>query len=156
MGFPGGAMVKKTKQNKTKNCLLMQKTWVWSLVWGDPLGEGTATHYSILAWRILWTGEPGELLSMRMQRARHDLAYTHKGDKERTWSLIWERNVLGISLGILALPWVAFPCLSFCVLVCKIRAHWAAVWIRLSVSCKAVHDYIWHLLGTYKYLFLSL
>ena len=25
----------------------------------DPLEEGMATHSSILAWRITWTGEPG-------------------------------------------------------------------------------------------------
>ena len=28
---------------------------------GDPLEEGKATHYSILAWRIPWTEEPGGL-----------------------------------------------------------------------------------------------
>ena len=28
----------------------------------DPLEEGTATHFSILAWRIPWTEEPGTLL----------------------------------------------------------------------------------------------
>ena len=33
----------------------MQKTWVQSLVWGDPLEKGTATHSNILAWRIPWT-----------------------------------------------------------------------------------------------------
>jgi len=32
-----------------------------SLGWEDPLEEGTATHFSILAWRILWTEEPGGL-----------------------------------------------------------------------------------------------
>ena len=30
----------------------------------DPLEEGMATHYSILAWRIPWTEEPGGLQSM--------------------------------------------------------------------------------------------
>ena len=30
----------------------------------DPLEEGTATHSSILAWRIPWTEEPGELQSI--------------------------------------------------------------------------------------------
>ena len=34
--------------------------------------EGTATHYSILAWRIPWTEEPGGLQSMGWQRVRHD------------------------------------------------------------------------------------
>ena len=31
-----------------------------------------ATHSSILAWRIPWTGEPGGLQSMGWQRVRHD------------------------------------------------------------------------------------
>ena len=30
----------------------MQKTWVRSMGWEDPLEEGMATHSSILAWRI--------------------------------------------------------------------------------------------------------
>ena len=30
----------------------MQETWVQSLGWEDPLEEGMATHFSILAWRI--------------------------------------------------------------------------------------------------------
>ena len=33
--------------------------------------KGTATHSSILAWRIPWTGEPGRLQSMASQRVRH-------------------------------------------------------------------------------------
>ena len=32
-----------------------------SLSHEDPLEEGTATHSSILAWRIPWTEEPGRL-----------------------------------------------------------------------------------------------
>lgn len=32
-----------------------------------------ATHSSILAWRIPWTGEPGGLQSMGLQRVRNDL-----------------------------------------------------------------------------------
>ena len=35
-----------------KNPSAMQETWVQSLSWEDPLEEGTATHSSILAWRI--------------------------------------------------------------------------------------------------------
>ena len=33
----------------------------------DPLEEGTATHSSILAWRIPWTEEPGGLQSIGLQ-----------------------------------------------------------------------------------------
>jgi len=50
----------------------IQKTWIPSLGWEDPLEEGMATHSSILAWRILWTEEPGGLQSMGSQRLRHD------------------------------------------------------------------------------------
>jgi len=40
----------------------MQETGdiVQSLGREDPLGEGMATHSSILAWRIPWTEEPGD------------------------------------------------------------------------------------------------
>ena len=39
---------------------------------GRSLEEGTATHSSILAWRIPWTEEPGGLPSTGLQRVRHD------------------------------------------------------------------------------------
>ena len=35
---------------------------VQSMSWEDPLEKGTATHSSILAWRIPWTEEPGDSL----------------------------------------------------------------------------------------------
>ena len=38
-----------------KNPPAMWDTWVQSLGWDDPLEKGTATHSSILAWRIPWT-----------------------------------------------------------------------------------------------------
>ena len=38
----------------------------------DPLEEGMATHSSILAWRILWSEEPGGLQPIRSQRVGHD------------------------------------------------------------------------------------
>ena len=40
------------------------QTWVPSLGQEDPLEEGMVTHYSILAWRIPWTEEPGGLQSI--------------------------------------------------------------------------------------------
>ena len=39
----------------------MQETGVRSLDGEDPLEKGMATHYSILAWEIPWTEEPGGL-----------------------------------------------------------------------------------------------
>ena len=41
----------------------MQDTRVRSLGWKDPLDKEMATHSNILAWRIPWTEEPGELQS---------------------------------------------------------------------------------------------
>ena len=55
-----------------KNLPAMQKTWVRSLSWEDPLEKGMATHSSILAWRILWTAESSGLQPMRSQRVGHN------------------------------------------------------------------------------------
>ena len=38
----------------------------------DPLEEETATHSSILAWKIPWTEEPGSLQSTGSPRVRYD------------------------------------------------------------------------------------
>ena len=38
-----------------KNPPATWETWVRSLGWEDPLEKATATHFSILAWRIPWT-----------------------------------------------------------------------------------------------------
>ena len=46
-----------------------QETWVQSLSREDPLEEEMAAHSSILAWRILWTEEPGGL-SPRVMKSR--------------------------------------------------------------------------------------
>jgi len=51
-----------------KNLPAMQEIWVPYLGLEDPLEEGMATHSSILAWRILWTEEPGGLQSIDPQR----------------------------------------------------------------------------------------
>ena len=38
-----------------KDLPAMQKNWVRSLGWDDPMEKGKATHSSILAWRSPWT-----------------------------------------------------------------------------------------------------
>ena len=50
----------------------MQKTWVQSLGWEDPLEKEMATHSSISAWKIPWTEELGRLQSMGSQRVGHN------------------------------------------------------------------------------------
>ena len=52
----------------------MQETLVQFLCWGDPLEKETATHSSMLAWRIPRTEEPGRLQSMGSQRVRRNWA----------------------------------------------------------------------------------
>ena len=52
--------------------LPVQETWVQSLGGEDPLEKETATHSSILAWRIPWTEEPGGLQSTGSQRIGHE------------------------------------------------------------------------------------
>ena len=39
-----------------KNLLAMWEAWVQSLGWEEPPEESIATHSSVLAWRIPWTG----------------------------------------------------------------------------------------------------
>ena len=55
-----------------KNLPAGQETQVQSLDWEDPLEKEMATHYSILAWKIPWTEEPGGQQSMGLQRIGHD------------------------------------------------------------------------------------
>ena len=56
---------------KLKRLPAMRETWVQSLGGEDPLEKEMATHSSVLAWRILWTEEPGGLQSMGSQRVGH-------------------------------------------------------------------------------------
>ena len=54
-GFPGGSAGEESTCN------------VGDLGWEDPLENGTATHSSILAWRIPWT-----IQSVGSQRVGHN------------------------------------------------------------------------------------
>ena len=52
----------------------LQETQVRSLGPEGPMEEETATHSSILAWKISWTEEPGQLQTIGSQRVGHDWA----------------------------------------------------------------------------------
>ena len=54
-----------------KNPPAMQKTWVQSLDRVDPLEKETATHSSILAWKIPWTEDPGGFQSLGLQKTHN-------------------------------------------------------------------------------------
>ena len=56
MGFPGGSVVKSLPVNAETQAR------------EDPPEKETATHSSILAWKMPWTEEPGGLQSMGLQR----------------------------------------------------------------------------------------
>ena len=55
-----------------KHMPAVQETRVQSLGWEDPLGKEMTTHFSILAWKIPWTEDPGGLQFMGSQRIGHD------------------------------------------------------------------------------------
>ena len=63
LGQEGASLVSQT----VKNPPAKEETRVQSLGPEDPLEKGMDTHSRILAWRILWTEEPGRLQSMGLQ-----------------------------------------------------------------------------------------
>ena len=46
-----------------------QEAWAQSLSWEDPLEKEMATLSSILAWKTIWTEEPGGLESIGSQES---------------------------------------------------------------------------------------
>ena len=67
VGFPGDSDGKESAWN------------VRDFAWKDPLEKETATHSSILIWRIPWTGEPGSLQSMGSKRVNGAInAFIHQ------------------------------------------------------------------------------
>ena len=50
LGFPSGSVIKNLPAVQEP-----QEMRVQSLGQEDPLEEGTATHFSLLAWKISWT-----------------------------------------------------------------------------------------------------
>ena len=74
-----------------------------------PIGEGNGNHSSILAQRVLWTEEPGGLLSVGLHRVRHDwsnLACIHALEKEMATHssiLAWRIPGMGEPGGLLSM-----------------------------------------------------
>ena len=56
IGYPHQCSWASLVAQLVKNLHAMLETWVRPLGWEDALEKETATHYSILAWRIPWTG----------------------------------------------------------------------------------------------------
>ena len=79
LGFPGGSDGKQSACNAGHLASIPG--------WEDPLEKGSATHSSILACRIPWKKDAGELQSMGSQRVGHIWATFHfhpKWTKKKT------------------------------------------------------------------------
>ena len=88
-GFPGGSVI--------KNPPATAGDMVQSLGQEDPLEEGMVTHFSILAWRIPWTEDPGQLQSIGLQGVGHDwsdLAYTHRHEGLYLDPVLFQQSVV--------------------------------------------------------------
>ena len=71
-----------------KNLPAIQESWVPSLGQENPLEKGMATHSSILAWRIPWTEEPGQLQSLGCKESHMTEQLTHRtflGGQQSLW-----------------------------------------------------------------------
>lgn len=66
MGFPAGSVVKNPPAGQE-----MQEIRVQFLGQEDPLEEGMATRFGILAGKIPWTEEPGGLLTVHRVAESH-------------------------------------------------------------------------------------
>ena len=67
-----------------KNLPAMRETWVLSLAWEDPLGEGKAPHSSILAWRTPSLGSPWPFCSPPGRQGQENHLYCEKSENELT------------------------------------------------------------------------
>ena len=120
---PGCELHSNIMAQTVKNSPAMQETWVWSLGGEDPPEEGMATHSSILAWRILWTEEPGKLQSMGLQRVAHNWATKH------TLLVSVSPITLHVSCLCLYVSWSLVSCWGV-LLVLEILAEWVTDWLK--------------------------
>ena len=72
------------------SCICEQFSWFWGQE--DPLEKGMAAYSSILAWRIPWTEETGQLQSMGSQRVRHDWITNTHWSTWRQWCLFFNHK----------------------------------------------------------------
>ena len=68
MGFPSGSSGKELIYQCRRHKSQGFDPWIRKI----PLEKDMTTHFSILAWRIPWTEEPGRLQSAGLQRVKHD------------------------------------------------------------------------------------
>ena len=71
-----------------------QEIWVQSLGQEDPLEEEMATRSRVLAWRIPWTEEPGELQSLGGEDPLEADMATHS--RVLAWRIPWTEEPGGL------------------------------------------------------------
>ena len=104
MGFPGASVHKEP----TCQCRRHRRPGFppWAsfppviLLQEDPLEEEMATRSSTLAWRILWTEEPGGLQSVGSQSDTAE----HTQTEQRSQGLGEGEQGLGLPLGVMKKP----------------------------------------------------
>ena len=106
-----------------------ESSQVRSLAWKDPLEEEMATLSSILTWWILWTDEPGRLLSMVSQRIRHDWAQNRQNLDELSSS----HSAFLEAFGMEPLLWSSSCSTWELVLICRILGASQIYWIRIFI-----------------------
>ena len=106
--------------------------WVWCLGGEDPLKEGMAIHFSILAWRIPWTEEPGGLQSTALQSQtllKRLSTHAVKKTKESHWQNVSVNILYSCKcFGICSWSWRQEPrmgegCILCCVCVLPIQIN---------------------------------
>ena len=132
-----------------------QETWVRSLGWEDPLKEGMTTPSCILAWRIPWTEESGELQFMGSQRVGHnwsDLALTckyfikHMLDSTELCAYSWKKTLSSGRARIIPINtyiqlynlWTKRK--KWWMQNIKLREQW---WVQLLRGCRSVNSFEW-------------
>ena len=96
-----------------------------------------ATHSSILAWKIPWTEEPGEIRPMGSQRVGHDLANEKQQSTEKGLSLILlSQFLLPGSARVTASAPAFLPMASVGTVLCS----WQSSHLRIYVACPTSHS----------------
>ena len=121
-----------------KNCLSMremQETRVRALGREDPPKKGMATHSRILAYRIPWTGEPGRLQFMSLQRDAHDWVHAQawKTNKQKKYECTIVPTPI-VEKTILFFYWIALAPLSKINWQFYVWVFWASQ-VALVVKC---------------------
>ena len=114
--FPGGPVVKNPPANAGN-----ARDLVRSLSWEDPLEEEMVTCFSMLAWKIPWTEEPGGLSSMGVQRVRHDWATVNTHTSILFQILFYYGWLQDIEYSFLC--YTGGPCLHICYIVVCIHGE---------------------------------